>query len=213
MAETNEIENIFKVKLQHPFDNTRKVVFEVSPDLIENRNVNYKSLDPIHMPGQIQVYGSTASRAFNIANIRLVSRTPEEARKNLLILHTLRFWTMPRFGKDPGPGLGQIGQPPDVILLSAYSKVPGDISRVTDANQTKGHLNRIPVVITQLSIPYPSDVDYIPTAADPNIQGDVGGVPMPTIMTIDMSLIETHSPLQYENFSLSDFKNGTLPGF
>ena len=121
---------------------------------------------------------------------------------------------MPRFGKEPGPGLGLLGQPPDVVLLSAYSKVPGDVGRVSDFNQQMGHLNRVPVVITQLSIPYPSDIDYIPTAPNPNSNsGDKGGVPMPTIMTIDMSLIETHSPLQYEKFSLSDFKNGTLPGF
>lgn len=205
---SNTVENQFKVKLQHPTDNTRRVVFEVSPELVENRSVNYKSLDPIHMPGQIFVYGSTSSRSFNIANVRLISRTPTEAQKNLEILHLLRFWCMPRFGKQTSledRSLGALGAPPDVVLLSAYSKTPGNTSRANDAAQQMGHINRVPVVITQLSIPYPSDVDYIPTSKDK--------VPMPTIMTLDMSLVETHSAVEYENFSLASFKNGTLPGF
>jgi len=211
---SDEIENQFKVKLQHPSDTTRKVVFEVTPELLENRAVNYKSLDPVHMPGQIFVYGSSSARTFNIANIRLVSRTPTEAQKNLEILHNLRFWTMPRFGRQTieDRTLGQIGQPPDVILLSAYSNVPGRIGVPNDRSQRMGHLNRVPVVITNLSIPYPSDVDYIPTLGNPAI-ADPGGVPMPTMMPIDITLVEAHSPLEYEEFSLAQFKNGTLPGF
>ena len=208
MAEQTEIENQFKVKLQHPTDRNRRVVFEVTPDLIENRTVTYKSLDPIHMPGQIFVYGSTSSRTFNISAIRLVSRTPQEAQKNLEILHILRFWCMPRFGRQSHPedrSLGVLGQPPDVILLSAYSKSPGSTIRQNDRMQEMGHLNRVPVVITNLSTPYPSDIDYIPTSKDK--------IPMPTIMSLDLTLNETHSPLEYENFSLAAFKNGTLPGF
>ncbi len=204
---SNSVENQFKVKLQHPYDRNRRVVFEVTPDLVENRSVNYKSLDPIHMPGQIFVYGSTSSRTFNISSVRLISRTPSEAQKNLEYLHLLRFWCMPRFGKQTtveDKGLGVLGGPPDVVLLSAYSKTPGDINQSNNAAQKMGHLNRVPVVITQLSVPYPSDIDYIPTP---------DGVPMPTIMTLDMSLVETHSPTEYENFSLAQFKNGTLPGF
>ena len=215
MAETNEVENQYKVKLQHPFDRTRKVVFEVTPELLENRAVNYKTLDPVHMPGQIYVYATTSSRTFNIANARLVSRTPTEAQKNLEILHMLRFWTMPRFGRQnelESAQLGQLGAPPDVLLLSAYSDVPKDLGNIGDANQKMGHLNRIPTVITNLSINYPSDVDYIPTLGNTSIN-DPGGQPMPTLMSVDVQLSETHSPFEYENFSLSQFKNGTLPGF
>lgn len=215
MAETNGIENQFKVKLQHPFERTRKVVFEVTPELIENRVVNYKTLDPVHMPGQIYVYSTTSSRTFNVANIRLISRTPKEAQKNLENLHLMRFWTMPRFGRQStleDTQLGQLGQPPDVLLLSAYSNVPSTISRPNDALQKMGHINRVPVVITNLTVNYPSDIDYIPTAGNPAIH-DPGGQPMPTIMSVDLMLAETHSPLEYENFSLAQYKNGTLPGF
>jgi hypothetical protein len=88
------------------------------------------------------------------------------------------------------------GTPPAVLLLSAYSQ---------DGDRTKmNHIHRVPVVIQNVSIPYPADIDYIPSTS---------GVPMPTIMTIDMTLTETHSPAEYSNFSLSDFKKGMLRNF
>lgn len=241
---TNEIENVFKVKLQHPRFRNRKVVFDVTPDLIENRNVNWRTLDPIHMPGQIYVYQNSLSRTFNISNARLISRTREEAEQNLRRLQILRAWTMPVFGaaslenvspsqqiarqqragrtatvedtaanEDIGSvsldnelyGRDLFGAPPNVIHLSAYSATP---TKETGANGTTAlrleHIRRVPCVVQQLSIPYPSDVDYIPS---------ISGVPMPTIMTIDMTLVETHSPKEYEQFSIDKFRNGILDGF
>ena len=89
------------------------------------------------------------------------------------------------------------GRPPSVLLLSAYA-IDGGEGAVLQ------HISRVPVVITNISFPYPSDVDYIPT---------LSGVPMPAIMTIDMTLAETHSAREYENFSFGSFKTGQLPGF
>ena len=74
----------------------------------------------------------------------------------------------------------------------------------TEVWQSAQHINRVPVVIQQLTIPYPNDVDYINTSK---------GVPMPIIMNLDISLIETHSPNAYEAFSLGDFRAGRLKGF
>ena len=226
--------NDYKIKLRdadHSLSNS--VTFDVTPDLIENRNVNYKTIDPIHAPGQIYVYSGSSSRTFNISNARFVSRNVEEATRNLKRLWLLRSWGMPSFGKSTitnenldnrrrraenmSPtykrfesqyslqeknflyGKEQLGKPPEVLLLSAYSKTGGN-----GTNQSMEHINRVPVVIQQLSIPYPSDVDYIPTE---------NGTPMPTIMTIDLTLVETHSPKEYENFSINDYRNGILKGF
>jgi len=91
-------------------------------------------------------------------------------------------------------GVNPIGSPPDILYFSAYSA--GDAARQ--------HIKRVPVVLQQLSIPYPSDVDYILTPQ---------GVPMPTLMSLDITLIETHAPREYESFSLSAFKQGLLGGF
>ena len=222
-------DNIYKVKIRGT-DGT--VVFDVTPDFIETRNVNYSTLEPLHQPGQIYVYKNTSSRNFNISNARLISRTVEEADRNLKRLHMLRGWTVPRFGhgsstltnqqrinrhEDPDRerkhlrdhgrdkdyrndfGIEILGSPPQVLKLSAYS------SPMTANGQRQAqHIDRVPVVVQQLNIPYPADVDYIPTSS---------GVPMPIIMSVDITLVETHSPREYERFSLGSFKKGLLPGF
>ena len=223
------VDNLFKIKLR---GSNGTVVFDVTPDFIETRNVNYNTIEPIHAPGQIYTYKNTASRNFNVSNARMISRTQHEADKNLRRLQMLRGWTMPRFGIKSSTldndqatnrqtdaqlkqqldatqgrrddsieffGVEVLGAPPQVLLLSAYSD-----NRSSSGNRIAQHIDRVPVVIQQLNIPYPSDVDYIPTTS---------GVPMPIIMTVDITLVETHSPAEYERFSLDDFSRGVLRSF
>lgn len=211
------------------------VIFDVTPDLSETRSVEYKSLNPIHMPGQIHVYGATNSRTFQLSNVRLISRNVREATKNIRILWALRGWTMPYFGdsgtlsatqkknrNDVASGrlnlqngdreyrkkkLGQelLGKPPNVLFLSAYSSLTtnvGDTSAIRRNFPT--HIHQVPVVITTLGIPYPSDIDYIPT---------LEGEPMPRVMNIDIQLVETQSPKRLESFSLQHYREGLLEGF
>jgi hypothetical protein len=93
-----------------------------------------------------------------------------------------------------------LGMPPPILYFSAYSS-PNSSGGSPKFLQ---NINRIPVVITSLEISYPSDVDYIPTQ---------NGVPFPTIMTISLSLTETHSPKTFAKFDLDDFRAGRLGGF
>lgn len=233
--DTPEID--FRVTLRNSADTSEYVIFEVTPEVSESRSVNYKTIDPVHAPGQILSYQNTASRSFNLSGIKLISRTETEALRNLQRLWLLRSWTTPYFGsgtltgpeagggrsfrdmvskqpeafknsgdvistaKEVGVGSGAFefrGAPPAVLLLSAYS-------RSSALGVSPGHINRVPVVIQSLNIPYPSDVDYVPAK-------DIG-VPMPSVMTIDITLTESHSPREYERFSLGAYKNGTLSGF
>lgn len=234
---TVEVEgNVFRVKLvnqrtaRRGLANQERVVFEATPDVNESRTTNYSTIDPVHMPGSIYVYKNTTARTFSVSNARLISRTPAEAEGNLRRLWLLRGWMMPRFGRGsstlsdtqrkeretvkynlerpavkqelpppPPPDFGTelLGAPPEVLYFSAYSKGNGGV-------QTREHISRVPVVIQTLNIPYPSDVDYILSES---------GVPMPTIMTIDVTLLETHSAQEYERFSLEHYKKGTLPNF
>ena len=72
------------------------------------------------------------------------------------------------------------------------------------------------MVLQQISIPYPSDVDYIDTVELRPMKDDTvikGGVPFPTIMTVDMVLLETHSPAEFARFDLKAFKQGKLDTF
>lgn len=211
----------------------KRVIFDVTPDLSENRTVNYKTMDPIHMPGQIHVYGSTNSRAFQLSNVRLISRTVREATKNMNIVWALRGWTMPYFGmsgtlsdfqrqrRQEGQqrrdyssreaavdALGQelLGKPPAVLFLTAYSNAT-NVQQDNGARTKRAiptNIDHIPVVITNLSIPYPSDVDYIPT---------LDGQPFPRIMVLDIQLTETQAPKDLERFTLQEYRRGILQGF
>jgi len=233
----------YRAKLRNSTDATDFVIFRVTPELTETRNVNYKTVDPIHAPGQIYAFVNSSSRSFNLSGVKLISRTQAEAQENLINLWRLRSWCMPAFGRDPvsenerenrvlyeqalkrldgrfhegsraetrriedlqrevqeAGGLGPPdlrGAPPKVLEFSAYA-------HDGHYNTSLGHINRVPCVITSLNIPYPADTDYFPTTK---------GVPMPTVMTIDITLAETHSPKEYEQFSLRDYKAGTLGGF
>jgi len=231
----DKIENPFKVRLTAPSQGGLTVSFDASPNISENRNVNYASLEPLHAPGQIQVYKNTSSRNFQISDVRILSRTTEEADSSLRKLWTLRSWCMPRFGKSStltnlqrderdfqrnlseadvaalgdDVGVELLGAPPPILYLSAYSKTIGSSGRKIGENisnvwQVAQHINRVPVVIQQLTIPYPNDIDYVTTTS---------GVPMPIMMNLDLALVETHSPNSYENFNLSAFKQGILQGF
>jgi hypothetical protein len=97
-----------------------------------------------------------------------------------------------------------LGAPPDVLYLYAYSRPAG----VANPPRENSHynINRVPVVLTSLDINYPDEVDYIPTNYTTR-------EPMPARMQVTISLIETHSPSEYEEFSLADFKSGKLVNF
>jgi len=245
MAQNTPKENPYKVRLVSAGQGRQTVSFDASPTVSENRNVNYATLDPLHAPGQIQVYKNTSSRNFQISDIRILSRTIEEADRNLRKLWVLRSWCMPRFGnsstlsdqqrdnrderregfpsdyeayptqeraKLEGEYYGSelLGAPPPILYLSAYSRdvgtetTHGRKGATTNVWRQMQHINTVPVVIQQLTIPYPNDVDYI-TASN--------GTPMPIIMNIDMALLETHSPNSYEAFNLNAYRQGILQVF
>ena len=205
----------YKVRLVSISNPAHRVLFNVTPEINENRNVNYENVDPIHMPGNIFIYGNTTSRTFNIV-AKLISRNVKEATQNSRRLQLLRSWTMPYFGNAGGGGGGAdrldfvnndfldhgsdniLGSPPDVLYLNAYADFDSGREKFT------GNLNRVPVIVNQLGNSYQSDVDYIPTST---------GEPFPIVMSVDIMLNETHSPNEYNKFNLNDFRNGKLENF
>lgn len=223
------MENPYKVKLRSQLTNIL-VTFDVVPDINETRNVEYKSFNPIHGPGTIYTYAYTPSRVFNINNARLVSRTPKEASLNLVRLQILRSWTLPYFGQTQIPYLGL---PPDVLSFYAFSRGPsvqenknGDgnernlVAPDTINNLRPTHLYNIPVVVNNLQITYPSDVDYIPTEeATFNLGRDQttfevsAGEPFPTVMSVDLVMQESQAPSDFNRFDLNAYRAGRLEGF
>jgi hypothetical protein len=158
-----------------------------------------------HLNGHYNVYNNSPNPTYSISDVKLISRNSIEARKNLIKVLTLRSWTRSYFGNfESQEGnadnlTGWVGAPPEVLRFSAYS---------TD---DRGYMNKIPVVLDKVDINYPNDVDYIPTETKDNDK--LSGVPFPIIMTINISLIEQHSALEFEKFNLHQYRNGILKGF
>lgn len=90
-------ENIYKVKLLSVFDPRVRVTFDITPTISEAGQVEYAAVNPVHMPGTIQVYRHTNSRTFTV-NAKFISRTSTEAATNKNFVQTLRGWRYPWFG-------------------------------------------------------------------------------------------------------------------
>lgn len=209
-----------------------RVVWDATPEFSESRSVMYKNIDPTHAPGAIYQYANTGSRTFSIQG-KFISRSVNEATKTLAYIQYLRTWAMPVFGfvgQNPAVGEDILGAPPSILLLTAYaignprpSSVALDNPIETNTRGSNSYMMNtesppyntsvpaignnifeVPVVITGLEIPYPSDVDYIPT---------INNIPVPTIVTVSLQLTETHSPNKYGQFNLQAFKSGNLLNF
>lgn len=211
MADTN---NDFWVRIESlraPKD--RRVIFNTMPSVTESGGVQYSALTPVHLPGNYHVYENTSSRTYEIGDLKLVSRNQQEARENLLRINTLRAWRMPYFGSIAAVGStiaesqavelrDYLGAPPEVLLLSAYS-----------STSKLGNIYKIPTVLTNLTITYPNDVEYIPTAMQGGPDDKLGGVPFPVLMSVSVSLTEQHSADDFERFNLIGFRTGQLTNF
>ena len=195
-SDTYISDSIRKVCLQSYTASHMRVIFDVMPVVSVNSQASYESMTPVHAPGSFQVYEKSPSLTFSVSEVKLVSRTPQEAWRNLKYLNILKSWRMPFFGQNAYPQY--MGAPPEVLLFSAYS---------IGGNSRRGNINNVPVVMTQLDYTYPNDCVYIPTA---NNGDDISNTPFPTIMTLNIALSETFSASDIEKFNLKDYHEGTM---
>lgn len=178
---------VFKLKISSLVNTSEVITLHVSPEITDTHQAQYEQLNMIHSPFSFQVYKYSTSRTFEIHG-HLVSRNSLEASKNMKYLTILRSWTKPYFGAGTAYSSFKnlLGAPPDILSLSAYGPK---------------HIYKVPVVLSSVSIPYPTDVDYIPTCE---------GEPFPRLMTISMTLLETYSPDQVSKFNMQAYKAGRL---
>lgn len=110
-------------------------------------------------------------------------------------------------------GIQLRGAPPDVLFLYAYSTSSNDTRPHADGDVSRVNINRVPVVMTSLNITYPEDVDYIPVYNVSRGRPTRTAEPFPRKMAVSVTLVETHSPREYERFNLNDYKTGNLVNF
>lgn len=169
-----------------------EVIFKASPSASEERSAEYVD-EALPGPAGIVVYTRTANRRFNISG-KFISRNKTEAELNFRFSNLLRAWMIPQNVKDR-----RFGKPP-ILRLNGY----------------KNQFFNIPVVLANLTISFPEDVDYIET----------GKAMVPIIQSVELSLIESHGTLTFEKsigrdgtlkfsseFDLKAFKEGRLRGY
>jgi hypothetical protein len=176
----------------------RRVEFDMMPEVSEVRSVEYEPLSAPQMPGEFQKYKGTKSTQWNVTGT-FTCRTRAEAYRNYVYMNNLRGWTMPYFGENQrlqfgdGGGRGKLGAPPPVLQFKGW----------------RGLVGAVPVILTQLSWTWPPECDWIPTG----IQDENGQeIPFPTVMRVQLNLLESFSPDQMNNFDLVAFRNGRMIG-
>lgn len=155
------------------------------------------STGPSSMSGGI--YGPPSSLANLYSNRPETTPDSGEQADSLNISGGGNICRKDQYEEEVSKSIELLGAPPEVLYLYAYSN--------NRSSRDKGwvNINKIPVVLTSLQITYPEDVDYIPSSLNQE--------PFPVRIDVSVSLTETHSPLEYENFSLKDFKLGKLNHF
>lgn len=152
----------------------------------------------------------TDQQKINRANARKTNPSGNNQQSRSLSVDEINRKNTERLNNE---GFDLLGAPPMVLYLYAYS------TNANNDRQQDGmiNINRVPVVLTNLNITYPSDVDYIPTQqlvpqgeTDPI---DTRTEPWPVKMEVTIDLVETHSPREYSRFSLTDFYAGKLANF
>ena len=184
---TNEL----KVRIsQHPHLSEDTVVFAVMPTISESGSATYESFGPHHHPGEIMKYKTTPSRSWSVT-AKFISRTTEEATRNLKYLNIIRAWRMPFYGQGTAsiPSTTELlGAPPPILTLQAYG------------NKMVGPAK---CVLENYSLTFPDDVDYIPTDDQ---------TPFPVIISISLSLKESWSPSEYSGFDIISYREGNMAG-
>ena len=180
-----------KVRLVSQIDGS-EVVFENMPEVNEVRAIEYEALAPPHMPGEFQKYRGTKSTQWTI-NVVLTASTVNDATINRYYVNTLRAWSMPYFG-EAQTYAGRLGAPPPILDFSGW----------------RGLVGTVPVAITSMNWTWPKDVDWLPTL-DIDQQSGMK-IPFPSVITLNITLVEALSAVQFNAFDLASFRAGDMIG-
>lgn len=184
------------------------VIFYVTPELTESRSVSYNEISDIRQAGSIVIYMGTASRTYSI-NAKMVARTGDEADLTYKNTHILKSWCMPKAGAPEWWDNGGSGN----TLSNDGVTAAIDSSIALGSNNPvilklygygKRQLRGVTVVMESLSIEYPADMTYIKCNSTEAY--------IPIVQTFNIGLKEVHNTeeIDPDNFSLSEYKAGTL---
>ena len=165
-----------------PLQVHRGIMFPIQPDITYSQSVGYSPYDLTHTNYTYQAYRNTPSPDIQLT-CQFASVTDDEARYTFAVLHFLRSITKMFYGKNQTSPVA--GTPPPVLEFSAFGTQ---------------QFNRIPVVVTQFSTTYDSNVDLKLFDGDTQI---------PTLMNMFVSMAVQQNPDRQKNqFTTNDLISG-----
>ena len=195
-----------------PLRETYGMMFPITPTINETIETNYDNFDITHGLMPIQAYRSGGAKILTVSGV-FVAQTDVEARYCAACIHFIRSFSKMNFG-DSDPNAGT---PPPIMMFNAY----GDTA-----------FRNIPVILTQATLDWPNDVDYVYTSSNSGgtssaafksnasstntssrtINTALADGWVPSKFTISVTLTVQYTPSQLRSFNLADFRNGSLMG-
>lgn len=184
-----------------PIVETGGLVFPYNPVITENISVKYDSVELTHTNEAFYVYRGTDNVRINISNAVWTCDTFDNAVYALSALHFFRTYSQMDFGRN------RSGRPPAPMWFSAFGNYA---------------FHRVPVLMEKADWNFPNDIDYVGIpefgsteyrARELQLQRDSTGkytwLPMKFEIS-GISLIVQHSPKFWTNWSLADYRSGSM---
>lgn len=162
-----------------PLKATDGVLFPYTPTINVSYSAGYEVSDIPHSNFKIYNYRNSSVENITVTG-EFTAQDTYEANYLLAVIHFFRSATKMFYGKDSNPPRGL---PPPLCYLTGHGEY---------------NFNYHPVVITNFTLNYPNDVDYITATINDTGQGEVGATPNNLPPYVSPS-VATPSPLQRLN--------------
>jgi hypothetical protein len=163
---------------------TGGLLFPYTPTVIFGRAANYDDFHFTHSNYRYYQFQASTPSEIQI-NGDFTAMNDEEARYSLGAIRFLKSMTLSEFGKE---AKSRRGVPPPVLRFNYLGEEV---------------FSNVPVVITQFTINFEPDIDYVP------VRGF--NTHVPSKMLVTANLVVQPNPQQTVNeFSVKEFKNGNL---
>lgn len=184
-----------------PIIQTGGLVFPYNPTISEGVSVRYDSIELTHSNEAYHAYRNTDNVRLSLSDCVWTCDTFDNAIYALSVLHFLRAYSLMDFGRN------RTGRPPSPMWFSAYGSYA---------------FYRVPVLLEKADWSWPNDVDYVgvPEFGSSEYQrrelrrtrtAENGYTWLPTKFTVSsISLIVQHTPTYWTNFSLDDYRSGSM---
>jgi len=167
------------------------MVWQTTPQIFLSGTAEYDSHQGQGQNYPIQTFSKSIPPELPIA-ADFFATDNYEARYLLAVFTFIKMATKGYYG-DQAVIDNDYGTPPPVLLFEYLGEYG---------------FNKIPVVISNFTIQYPDDVDYVPVTFGDKVTY------VPTRSNIMLNLTTAYTPHRVRrNFSINNVANGTLPGF